>query len=85
VGSTVTKLKQPPNKGAVMTAWDNSQNNNIVTRDQARTKIMEKAREEGYDGAFKVFYEGKMIADPANLPEQVDMSKITVSEVLDQA
>lgn len=56
-----------------------------VSRDEAKKKIIELAKAEGYDGAFKVFYDGAMIADPNNLPEQVDMTKITVSEVLDQA
>lgn len=60
-------------------------NTNLVSRDEARSRIHQMAKDEGYDGAFKVFYEGKMIADPANLPDQVDISKITVSEVLDQA
>lgn len=67
-----------------MAAWDAS-SSTTVTRDVAKARIIEMAKEEGYTGAFKVFYEGTMVTDPSNLPEQVDLSKITVSEVLDQA
>lgn len=66
--------------------WNaNTPNNNLVSRDVAKTRIIAMAQEEGYTGAFKVFNDGVLVADPSTLPEQVDMSKITLSEVLDQA
>lgn len=56
-----------------------------VSREEAKGKIQEIAREEGIKGAFKVFYDGQLMSTPDNLPEQVDMDKVSVSAVLDQA
>lgn len=67
-----------------MAAWDASQST-LVARDVAKARIIEMAKEQGYTGAFKVFYNGTMVTDPSNLPDQVDLAQITVSEVLDQA
>lgn len=66
-----------------MTAWEN--NSNLVPKEQATSKIIELANAQGLKGAFKVFYEGDIVSDPSDLPDQVDMSKIKVSAVLDQA
>lgn len=63
--------------------WDT--NSSGVPRDEAKRLIVEKAKEDGIQGAFKVFYEGALVANPDNLPETVDMSQIEVSAVLDQA
>jgi hypothetical protein len=65
--------------------WNAESGSSTVSRDEAKRKIMELASEEGYKGAFKVFYDGVVIATPDSLPTQVDMSKIKISEVLDQA
>lgn len=66
-----------------MAAWDN--NSNTVSRDEAQVKIKALATEKGIKGAFKVFYDGEVIADPSDLPDQVDMTLIKVSNTLDQA
>lgn len=58
---------------------------NLLPRADAVKKITEMAIEKGYKGAFKVLYDGGVVADPGNLPEQVDMRKVAVSAVLDQA
>lgn len=65
-------------------AWS-ARGTNSVTRDEAKTKILELARAQGLKGAFKVFYDDDIIADPDDLPESVDMDKVRVSAVLDQA
>lgn len=56
-----------------------------VTRAVAIEKITALAKEKGYKGAFKVLYNGSIIADPSELPESVDMSKVKIANVLDQA
>lgn len=65
-------------------AW-NATNPNEVTREQAEGKIKELATSKGIKGSFKVFYNDRLIEDPSNLPETVDMTKVTVSAKLDQA
>lgn len=57
----------------------------LVPRAQAIEQITKKAVDQGLKGTFKVLYNGTIVADPSNLPEQVDMSKVQVSAVLDQA
>ena len=59
--------------------------NTTISRDEARPQIEEMAREQGIAGAFKVFYDGELCATPSDLPEQIDMNKVRVSAVLDQA
>jgi hypothetical protein len=66
-----------------MNAWIN--NGNTVTKAEAKDKIMALANEQGLSGAFKVFYDGNIVSDPNDLPESVDMDKVRVSAVLDQA
>lgn len=66
-----------------MSAWEN--NSNMVSKEEAKDKIIELANEQGLRGAFKVFYDDQIVVDPSNLPETVDMSKVRVSAVLDQA
>ena len=56
-----------------------------IPRVEAIAKIEEMARSKGYTGAFKVFYDGEIIADPSDLPDSVIMAKVKVSAVLDQA
>ena len=65
-------------------AW-NTATPSTVTRDEAKRRILEMAREEGIEGAFKVFHNNNLIATPDDLPETVNMDNVRVSEVLDQA
>ena len=65
--------------------WDTNTNNNTISREEAGSKIKQKATSEGIEGPFKVFYDGVQVATPDALPMQVDMSKVRVSAVLDQA
>jgi hypothetical protein len=57
----------------------------MITREEAITRIKEMAKAQGIAGAFKVFYDDAMIANPNDLPAQVDMGKVKVSAVLDNA
>jgi hypothetical protein len=66
-----------------MSAWN--ANGSIVPKEQAQTKIIELAKSKGLSGAFKVFYDNNLVDDPDNLPESVDMNKVKVSAVLNQA
>lgn len=65
-----------------MAAWEAG---NTISKAQAIINIKEMAIAKGFKGAFKVLYNGDIIADPSELPEQVDMSKVQVSAVLHQA
>ena len=65
--------------------WDTNTNNNTISREEAGSRIKEKATSEGIDGPFKVFYDGEQMSTPDALPSQVDMSLVRVSAVLDQA
>ena len=56
-----------------------------LSRNQAIEKIKDQARDEGITGAFKVYYNGALIANPEELPEQVEMEKVKVSAVLENA
>lgn len=56
-----------------------------VTRDEAKKAIIEKAKEAGINGAFKVFYRDNLISTPDDLPAQLNMEDVRVSAVLDQA
>lgn len=56
-----------------------------VTRAEAIARITEMAKEDGITGSFKVYYDNALIANPNDLPEQVDLGKIRVSAVLDNA
>ena len=58
---------------------------NTVSKEEAQGETEDMAREQGIKGAFKVFYDGSMISTPTDLPERVDMSKVSISAVLDQA
>lgn len=60
-------------------------NTNLVAREEAEAKIGEMAKAKGIKGSFKVFYDGSIIEDPSDLPDQVDMTKVKVSATLDQA
>ena len=64
-------------------AW--STGTNTVSRDEAKTKIVHLARQQGIQGAFKVFHQGNLISNPDALPAQVNMEEVSVSAVLDQA
>lgn len=66
-----------------MAAWNTGAA--TISREEAQTKITEKARTEGITGSFKVYYDGRMISSPTDLPAQVDMSKVRVSSMLDNA
>lgn len=58
---------------------------NLTPRADAIEKITKMAKDKGFRGTFKVLYNNEVIADPTDLPEQVDMTKVKVSAVLDQA
>lgn len=60
-------------------------NDGTISKAEAKTKIVEMAKEQGIKGAFKVFHKGELMTTPDDLPERVDMSDIRVSAVLDQA
>lgn len=60
-------------------------NKNLVPREEAEAKIAQLAKDKGIKGSFKVFYDGSIVEDPSDLPEQVDMTKVKVSATLDQA
>ena len=57
----------------------------LIPRADAIKAITQQAIDEGLKGTFKVLYNGNIVADPANLPDQVDMDKVQVSAVMDQA
>ena len=63
--------------------WNAS--SNTISREEAKSRIITMATEQGIKGAFKVFYDNALMTTPDDLPEQVDMSKVRVSAVLDQA
>ena len=58
---------------------------NMLSKADAQEAIYKMAEEQGLKDTFKVFYDGKLIEDPANLPDRVDMNKVKVSELLHQA
>lgn len=62
--------------------WDS---NTLISREAAITAIKEKAKAEGYNKTFKVSYDGRQVESPTDLPEQVDMSKVQISSVLNNA
>lgn len=64
-------------------AWN--ANENMITREQAEGKIGELAKSKGIKGSFKVFYNGSLVEDPSDLPDEVDMALVKVSATLDQA
>lgn len=65
--------------------WNTETPVTTIPRAQAEAKIKELAVEQGIDGTFKVFYNDQMISSPSQLPEQVDMNLVRVSEVMNQA
>ena len=68
-----------------MTQFNTENNSNVVSKSVAIEKIVEIAEEQGIRGAFKVIYDGTMMVDSDNLPEQVNMELVKVSAVLDNA
>jgi hypothetical protein len=60
-------------------------NSNTVSRDEAIKKIEEMAKSDGYKGGFKVSYDGEQIVRKADLPDQVDMSLVRISSLLNNA
>lgn len=66
-----------------MNAWNTNQD--MVSREEAESKIAALATSKGIKGSFKVFYDNKIIVDPTDLPDQVDMKLVKVSATLDQA
>ncbi len=67
-------------------AWENDPVAPVTLgRDAAIARIKEIAREDGITGSFKVFYQDALIANPTDLPEQVNMALVKVSAVLDNA
>ena len=63
----------------------NPANENMVPRAEAESKIGALAKSKGIKGSFKVFYNGTIVEDPTDLPDQVDMTLVKVSATLDQA
>jgi len=66
-----------------MAPWNTGEG--LIPRSQAIEKIQELAKDEGIHGSFKVYYNDSLIANPTDLPEQVDMGNVRVSAVLDNA
>ena len=60
-------------------------NDGLVSKEDAKKNIIAMAEEDGIKGAFKVFYDGELMSTPDSLPANVDMNKVKVSAVLDQA
>jgi hypothetical protein len=56
-----------------------------LSREQAINAIKEKAKAQGYNKTFKVTYDGRQVEAPSDLPDQVDMSKVIISSVLNNA
>ena len=67
-----------------MNAWFTS-GSNTVSKAEAVTAIIKLAEDCSIRGSFKTYYDGSLIADSDDLPNQVDMSKIRVSAIADQA
>lgn len=63
----------------------NVPNSNMIPKAEAIQKITEKAYAEGIRNSFKVFYEDRQIVTENDLPEFVDMSKVRVSQTLNNA
>ena len=63
----------------------NTEPTGTVARAVAIERITEMAKDDGITGSFKVYYNDALIANPNDLPEQVELSKIRVSAVLDNA
>jgi hypothetical protein len=78
VVATTTKQE-----GSAM-VW-NADEVSLVTKAEAKSKIIGMAKEQGIKGAFKVFHKDTLMATPEDLPAMVDMADIRVSAVLDQA
>lgn len=68
-----------------MGPWNTSGSDNTVSREDAIKKVQEMAKDQGIRGSFKVFFEDRLIPNPNDLPERVDMSKVKVSATLDNA
>ena len=60
-------------------------NDGTVSKADAKSAIIELAKEQGIKGAFKVFHKNELMTTPDDLPERVLMSDVRVSAVLDQA
>lgn len=65
-------------------SW-NTNETGTVSRAEAINKITEMAKDDGITGSFKVYYKDQLIANPNDLPEQVELGSIRVSAVLDNA
>jgi hypothetical protein len=65
--------------------WNAQEQVSTLSRDEAKSEILDMARDQGIEGAFKVFYQGELISTPDALPERVTMDAVRVSAVLDQA
>ena len=61
--------------------WNTEQDGNMIPRAQAIEKIVAMAEEQGIRGDFKVYYNNELVADPQNLPDTVDITKVSVSTV----
>lgn len=57
----------------------------LLSREEAFDAINRKAREEGINGSYKVFYNGQIVAGPSDLPETVNMELVRVSAMFDNA
>lgn len=56
-----------------------------ITREQAIAEIKRMATAQGYSSTFKVTYDGTIIETPDQLPVSVDMSKVRISSMLNNA
>ncbi len=59
-------------------------NNNLLAQADAIVKIKAMGTEAGY-ATYKVYYDGKVIATPSDLPESVDMTLVSIGQMADQA
>jgi len=71
-------------QGGSMSTWNAGSSSRGTPREEAIDLIIEMAEEKGISGAFKTYYEGKVV-EANDLPAYVHMSKIVVSATADQA
>lgn len=62
--------------------WDETSGETPREEAIKQTKVI--AKDKGLK-TFKVFYDGTQVVDPSDLPDTVDMAKIQVSAIMDQA
>ena len=56
-----------------------------ISREQATEQIRQLAVRDGIVGSFKVYHQGKLVVNPTDLPDHVNMADVRVSAALDNA